>query len=253
MITADAARKDQGRERDAFRKPRMTENWYAARLREIARHVGQIIRGFPPGDPDAIGPINVALTRYAEALDPWARATAARMLMDVARRDRKAWDKLARLVGKTLANEIATTPIGHQMRGLMAEQVGLIKSLPIEAAQRVHKLTIEGIADSTRAREVAEMILASSHVAQSRAMLIARTEVARTASTLTQARAQYVGSSSYVWRTSKDGSVRASHKKMEGQAVRWDSKPILDGMTGHAGEFPNCRCWCEVILPDRFY
>ena len=146
MITADAARKDQGRERDAFRKPRMTENWYAARLREIARHVGQIIRGFPPGDPDAIGPINVALTRYAEALDPWARATAARMLMDVARRDRKAWDKLARLVGKTLANEIATTPIGHQMRGLMAEQVGLIKSLPIEAAQRVHKLTIEGIA-----------------------------------------------------------------------------------------------------------
>ena len=234
MITADAARKDQDRERDAFRKPRMTENRYVARLREIARHVGQIIRGFPPGDPDAIGPINVALTRYAEALDPWVRATAARMLMGCpARRDRKAWDKLARLVGKTLANEIATTPIGHQMRGLMAEQVGLIKSLPIEAAQRVHKLNYRGdrrqhpgprsggndpgqFARRTIPRDADRPDRSGPHGLDADPGACANT----------------VGLSSYVWRTSKDGSVRASHKKMECPAVWWDSKPILDGITG---------------------
>lgn len=251
MITSDAG-KQRKRERDTFKKPRQTERWYAARLREIARHVGQIIRGFPPGDPASLGPINTALTAYAEAIDPWARATAARMLLDVSRRDKKAWDNLSRIVGKTLANEIATTPIGHQMQALMAEQVGLIKSLPIEAAQRVHKLTIEGITTSARAREVSEMILASSEVAQSRAMLIARTEIGRTATALTQARAAYVGSTGYIWRTVRDTSVRPSHKKMEGQFVRWDSKPVLDGMEGHAGETPNCRCFPEVVLPDRF-
>jgi SPP1 gp7 family putative phage head morphogenesis protein len=251
MITSDAG-KQRKAERNTFKKPRETERWYAARLREIARHVGQIIRGFPAGDPASLGPINIALNAYAEAIDPWARATAARMLVDVSRRDKKAWDTLSRLVGKTLANEIATTPIGEQMRALMAEQVALIKSLPIEAAQRVHMLTIEGISSSTRAREVAEMIRQSGDVSISRAMLIARTEVARTASTLTQARAAYVGSSGYIWRTSKDGSVRPSHRKMEGEFVRWDSKPVLDQMTGHAGEFPNCRCWPEVVLPDRF-
>lgn len=27
--------------------------------------------------------------------------------------------------------------------------------------------------------------------------------------------------------------------------------PTLDGMTGHAGALPNCRCYCEVIIPER--
>ena len=29
----------------------------------------------------------------------------------------------------------------------------------------------------------------------------------------------------------------------------WDSPPTLDGMKGHAGEFPNCRCYPEPVIP----
>ena len=36
---------------------------------------------------------------------------------------------------------------------------------------------------------------------------------------------------------------------MEGKFVRWDSPPTLDGMTGHAGEFPNDRCYPEPVIP----
>jgi hypothetical protein len=36
---------------------------------------------------------------------------------------------------------------------------------------------------------------------------------------------------------------------MEGQFVKWDDPQKLDGMTGHAGEFPNCRCYPEPVVP----
>lgn len=137
------------------------------------------------------------------------------------------------------------------MQGRLAEQVALIKSLPIEAAQRVHALTIEGLENGTRAAEIAKEIRRSGEVSESRANLIARTEVSRTASALTQARAQHIGSEGYIWRTSGDSDVRHSHAQMNGRFVRWDSPPTLDGMTGHAGEYPNCRCYPEPVIPEN--
>ena len=135
------------------------------------------------------------------------------------------------------------------MKALLAEQVALIQSIPLEAAQRVHRLTLAGLEASTRFQEIAAEIRRSGEVAQSRSILIARTEVSRTATTLTQARAQSVESPGYTWTTSHDGTVRPSHKAMDGKFVAWDKPPTLDGMTGHAGCYPNCRCFPLVVLP----
>lgn len=212
--------------------------------------MGALVNGFPPGDPAAAPTIEQLLRRYAEALTPWAEATAARMLADVNRRDESAWMQQAREMSRALQLEIRTAPTGATMRALMAEQVGLIKSIPLDAAERVHRLTIEGLENSTRASEISKAIQASGDVAKNRADLIARTEVARTASTLTEARALHVGSPGYFWRTSGDADVRDSHRKMNGQFVAWDAPPALDGMTGHAGQFPNCRCYPEPVIPE---
>ena len=69
---------------------------------------------------------------------------------------------------------------------------------------------------------------------------------------ITKARAEHIGSPGYIWRTSKDGAVRPSHRKMEGKLVPWDKPPTLDNYTAHCGEFANCRCFPEPIIPDRF-
>lgn len=209
-----------------------------------------LVNGFPPGDPGVLPTIEQLLQRYAEALTPWAERTAAEMLTEVNRRDESAWMQNAADLSRALRQEIRTAPTGATMQALMAEQVTLIKSIPLDAAQRVHKLTIEGIEDSTRASEISKAIRASGDVAKSRADLIARTEVARTASTLTEARALHVGSPGYFWRTSDDGDVRDSHREMEGKFVAWNDPPTLDGMKGHAGQFPNCRCYPEPVIPE---
>ncbi|MBU9534680.1 minor capsid protein [Burkholderia multivorans] len=223
---------------------------YRTHLRKIAKHVEDLFDGFPLGDLEAVPTIEQLLRRYAEALTPWAEATAARMLEDLNRRDEQAWMQNAREMSRALRDELRRAPTGETMRALMAEQVTLIKSIPLEAAKRVHRLTIEALEDSTRAAQISKAIQESGEVAKSRADLIARTEVARTASKLTEARALHVGSPGYFWRTSGDSDVRDSHRKMNGQFVRWDDPPTLDGMTGHAGQFPNCRCWCEVVVPE---
>ncbi|EFI2486087.1 phage minor head protein, partial [Escherichia coli] len=62
-------------------------------------------------------------------------------------------------------------------------------------------------------------------------------------------RALSIGSNGYIWRTAEDGDVRHSHREMEGKFVEWGKPPTLDGMTGHAGELPNCRCYKEIVFP----
>jgi len=225
------------------------ERRYAVQLRSVAKQVGAIVNGFPPGDPQFVPTIDAMLRAYADLLLPWARETAAKMLRATNAADYKAWLSLGEEVSAGVMREVTTTPTGSTFLALLAEQVHYIRSIPLEAAQRVHTLTTEALADGTRAAEIAKMIQASGSVAESRATLIARTEVARTASTFTQARALNVGSQGYVWETSRDGDVRPSHKKMQGKIIDWDKPPVVDGMTGHAGEFPNCRCWPRVILP----
>lgn len=191
------------------------------------------------------------LAKYSEALDGWALRTASAMVAEVEVRDRKAWLEAAAEMSEALRQEIRSAPTGAAMKDLLSEQVTLIKSIPLDAAQRVHELTLKALEDSTRSKEIAAEIMRSGEVAVSRANLIARTETARTASALTQARAQHIGSEGYIWRTANDSDVRHSHKEMNGRFVRWDSPPTLsDGTTTHAGQIYNCRCYPEPVLPE---
>lgn len=213
-----------------------------------------MVDGFPPGDPAAAPTIEQLLRRYAEALTPWAEATAARMLEDLNRRDEQAWMQQAQEMSRALRDELRRAPTGETMRELMAEQVTLIKSIPLDAAERVHRLTIEALEDSTRAAAISKAIQESGEVAKSRADLIARTEVSRAATSLTEARARAVGSTHYIWRTSGDSDVRAGHRAMEGKVCSWAEPPDVDEngriMNFHPGQIWNCRCWAEPIISE---
>ncbi|MDM8357487.1 phage head morphogenesis protein [Pandoraea communis] len=245
--TADRKRKGN-RNRNPVRTT-ATEARYRTQLRKIASHVAALVNGI---DDDLAGAptLEQVLRQYGDALDGWARRTAAQMLEDVARNDASAWNRLSGEIGRALSDEIRNAPTGQTLFQLMEEQVGLIKSIPIDAAQRVHTLAIDGLSTGRRAADISRDIQDSGEVSKSRADLIARTEVSRSASALTEARARHIGSEGYFWRTAGDGDVRHSHAEMEGKYVRWDSPPTLDGMTGHAGCFPNCRCYAEPDIPE---
>src|SRR5690606_34743449 len=167
-----------------------------------------------------------------EALEPWAMRTARAMIEDVNGRDLAQWRSLTSELSKGIRDEIMAAPVGDVMRELLSLQVTLIKSIPLDAAKRVHELTQKAAIEGTRASEIAAEIMRSGEVAKSRAMCIARTEVARTKANLQQARALAIGSTQYVWRTSGDGDVRPDHKKLNGQVFSWSNPPIADERSG---------------------
>jgi SPP1 gp7 family putative phage head morphogenesis protein len=239
--------------RSPFQNAKRLENDYYRKLKQVCKQIDSIVRGMAPdGIVSDVTALKNMLSQYASMLKPWARVIATKMVMEVQAKDRRAWDLVSNALNRNLQREIASAPTGDVLKALLEAQVQLITSLPIEAANRVHELTLQGITEGSRAKEIAAEIMRSGKVSEGRAKCIARTEVARTASSLTQARAQHVGSTHYVWRTAGDSDVRKSHKEMNGKMVAWAEMPTLsDGTQTHAGAIYNCRCYPEPIIVDE--
>lgn len=235
-----------------FTKARKVENQYARQLRQVSRYIAELTAGiYVPEDTNSANRLAQLLNRYAELLQPWATAVGARMVAEVETREKAQWNEVSRAIGKGLRREIEEAPVGAVVRQRMADQVGLITSIPRDAAERVHKLTVEGLYQGRRASEIAKDIQKTGEVSESRAMLIARTEVSRTATELTKARAQHVGSTEFIWRTAGDSDVRPSHRALNGKRFRWDDPPECDpGYRALPGGIFNCRCWPEPSLDD---
>lgn len=232
---------------------RQAENQYRTSLRQIARAIGDIVTGRYDGSNDSVTEIIEALEKYSELITPWANRVADRFADDIFRQNKKAWRQHSKNISAELRNLVDNAPVGQVMKSIVAEQIKYIKSLPIEAANRVYDIqnkAIEAVVTGGRPESFAKEIAASGDVAKSRANLIARTEIGRATGTLDQARALSIGSNGYIWRTAEDGDVRHSHREMEGKFVEWVKPPTLDGMTGHAGELPNCRCYKEIVFPN---
>lgn len=230
-------------------RARKVEVTYGRQLRQIASYIDSLVKGFDVTNTSVYPSIESALRHYADTLDVWATNAAGRILTDISLRDEKTWMIYAEDMSRGLRDEIRKADTGSVMQELLAHQVRLIKSLPLDAAQRVHDLATRAVIEGGRASDIAGLIMATGHVTKSRANTIARTEVSRAATTFTQARAISIGCEGYIWRDSGGPDVRHSHHLMNGKFVYWDKPPTLDGMTGHAGCLPNCMCYPEPVIP----
>lgn len=250
----DRVKQEQRKARERFMRARRAEKAYGRQLTAVARQVGVIINGMAPnGQVRNLPELTTALDRYADLLHPWAIPVAQSMVAEVARRDERAWAELSRQIGRSLRFEVLYAPTGQAMKKIMRENVDLITSLPREAAQRVHRLTIEAMSDGTRAADIAREIMRSGQVTVARAKLIARTETTRTVTAMVEARSVHVGSDGYVWRTAEDSDVRPLHRRLNGKFIRWNSPPVAgeNGERAHAGAIYNCRCYPEPVIPDQ--
>jgi hypothetical protein len=88
--------------RENWLRSRRAERQYGVQLRHIARQIGIIVRGlFRPDDPTDPGwsAITEALRAYERLIEPWARATATRMIADVAQTRRRGTGSASRSTG----------------------------------------------------------------------------------------------------------------------------------------------------------
>ena len=192
----------------------------------------------------------------------YINAIVKKMVTPLAVENQKTWREAAKKANRS--SYLYKLLIEELNRGLkqtidlqISQNVNLIKTLPGDVSNKVvgdvSKLTFSG----ARVSEIEKVIKSKTKQhSKASARLIARTEVAKTQSALTRARAENLGLNWYVWRTALDGNrVRKSHRNMEGVLVNWKYPPSPEKLVGekdvgnyHAGNIWNCRCYSEPLL-----
>lgn len=257
-LSLDAKKTIKGK----FKPSSQAESQFYKSLRRVAHASGSIVDSHIDGseikDPKKM---QKALESYSEALTPWARRQSAKLLEQVQKSNKRAYQNKSKAMGAALELNVAEKNVGSVALRLLNEQVALIKSIPLEAGLRAQKIAYESFFHGTRAEpnqdtiaELQKQLGLTTEVAISRAKLIAVTETARANAAINQSRAVAVGSNQYRWHNSGDEAVRDAHKfykgkRMQGMIFSWDNPPTLDdGTVGHPGTFPRCRCFAEPVF-----
>ncbi|MGQ7790588.1 phage head morphogenesis protein [Shigella flexneri] len=192
-----------------------------------------------------------ALERYSEIITPWATKVAENFTADIARQNEKQWRQHSRNISAELRNMVDRAPVGQVMKSIVAEQIKYIKSLPLEAADRVYDIqnkAIEAVVAGGRAEPFAKEIAASGDVyAHERTLSPVPSLDVQPARSIRRVRCQSARMviSGVQPKTATSGILIGRWKV----SLSNGNLPTLDGMTGHAGELPNCRCYKEIVFP----
>lgn len=89
-------------------------------------------------------------------------------------------------------------------------------------------------------------------VSRGKADFLARDQVLTLNAQITKARHEAAGITEYIWTTSRDERVRATHEELDGETFSWDDPPVTNeaGDHNHPGEDYGCRCVAVPILPE---
>ena len=120
----------------------------------------------------------------------------------------------------------------------VAANVALINSIPQQYLDRVEQAVMASLQAGTLNATLADELLKIEGVTQNRARLIARDQMGKINSRISQVRQQSLGITHYTWSTSLDERVRKKHDNREGDMIAWDNPPP----DGHPGQPIQCRC-----------
>ena len=132
----------------------------------------------------------------------------------------------------------------------------LIKSVATEFKQQISETIMTNVQSGKRSTDLITQIKERYSVSQSRAKLIARDQTSKLNGSLVKARAQAVGSKTYIWSGAMDERSRQDHKVMQGKTCKWNDPTVysddggetwkkrkqIGGVEAHPTEPINCRC-----------
>jgi len=136
--------------------------------------------------------------------------------------------------------------LAQELRVFAQQNASLIKRLKEDTVERIGEMTVQSLRTGKRHEEFASQLQKIYGTSKHRAKVIARDQISKLNGNLTKMRQEKVGIEKYIWRTSGDRRVRASHRAHEGETYFWDKPP---GGTGHPGEDIMCRCTAEAVFP----
>lgn len=198
--------------------------------------------------------IQAALQRAGSAISKLLPSARALALAERVARGADAEQKRAMRAQFREALGIDILKSEPQLRPVAEEftrrNVALIKDLPQQLLTQVQERMMQALALGSRAEAIRKELVERHGIAENRAALIARDQVGKLVSSLTEARQKKLGITRYRWRTMRDNRVRSHHREREGQEFEWANPPKEDPIDGHPGQPIGCRCYAEPIIED---
>nr|DAD69389.1 MAG TPA: minor capsid protein [Myoviridae sp. ctVDo27] len=240
-----------------------TELWYRQQLKQfvktmtddIERALQQPQGSFFMDDAKGFQAISAkALMKVLEKYEKLDRTSQAENIANgfVSRGDAQnhaeVSTNLKNQTGIDLSTYLRNSPnIVERVNELTVSNIQLIKSIRTQYLDKVQNAVMQAMVQGTLNKDLAEQLKKLGKDVESRAMLIARDQSSKLNAALTRARHEEVGIKKYMWSTSGDERVRASHAEKDGQIFEYTNPPAD---TGHPGHDVNCRCVQIPVLDD---
>ena len=151
----------------------------------------------------------------------------------------KAQAGLEKVAGVSLQKIVHTEGLAGVIKSQIDANVDLIQSLPDEMYKSISNAIYQGVAQGDKVGSIVDQVQHITGVSLNRAKVIARDQIAKTNSLITEQRQVDLGIEEYVWQTAGDGDrVRATHRlttaRLLGGTLPQERQGIL-GMIYSAG------------------
>jgi SPP1 gp7 family putative phage head morphogenesis protein len=140
---------------------------------------------------------------------------------------------------------LSTDEIRDTLRAVLAENIGLIRSVSDHARERIEGIIWRAYLARTPRRKVARQITHAVELGRDRALRIAVDQTTKLAGKLDELRQTEAGIESFEWRHSGKVHYRPEHKARDGLIYKWSSPIARSDPPGFA---PFCGCKALPVL-----
>lgn len=172
------------------------------------------------------------LNRFATRIEDWNGIETARVLKGIG----------------TVAFDLTTESLTIQREAFVSRSVRLIRGITEDQRKRISDAVLSGVQSGAGVDSIAGSINDAVDIGETRSALIARDQVSSYNAALTEERMLENGVTKFMWSTSKDERVRASHAELEGQVFEWAQPPVVDGEEAIPGSQISCRCVSVPVI-----
>lgn len=188
--------------------------------------------------------------RWSRKFDDMAQVMATRFVTRATGRFDQAFMQQLRDAGFTVRFRMSR-PVQALVRASIAENVGLIRSLPAKYMDQIEGAVMRSVTAGRDLSALTDEIEHLGGVTRRRAAFIARDQNNKATGMITRARRLELGLTEARWRHSRAGrQPRQSHVAFNGKTFDITKGAYIDGEHIQPGEKPNCRCTSALVLPS---
>ncbi|OWK42184.1 phage minor head protein [Fimbriiglobus ruber] len=153
----------------------------------------------------------------------------------------------------TLSTKTITSgPLNDILNATITENVALIKSIPAQYLSGVQQAVMRSITTGNGMADLVPYLQKQKGITLRRARMISTDQTRKAFNSLSKARMEKIGVTSYIWRhTAGSRHPRKQHIEMSGNVYRYDDPPVIDDRTGERGipgQAINCACRMQPVL-----